>query len=380
MQEAQIPNKVYLPGLLGLRFLAAFSVFFGHMEQAKSWVQWSAFELIYNRNMADDGVTLFFVLSGFLITYLLLLEKQKFGQINVKQFYKRRILRLWPLYYLFTIIVFFVIPQFSFLSFPNLDNGMTQGPFWERLGLFVFMSPHIAILLFAHPGTGGPLWSVGVEEYFYFVWPHLLQRFKRALPLVFGLMIVIPVYLRIEGPPFYPTAFFRVFFSLCRLDCLAWGGLGAWAYLNFPKVMSWIFSIPAQLVIYFFAIKQLLYITNYGVLEYSIYSIIFLGIILNVSMNPKSILKLENRFFRFMGEISYGFYVFQWISNVICINAITALGGIKGDTARSIVLLIADFALTTALASASYFWWEKRFLVLKYKKHSVILVGAGVGA
>jgi peptidoglycan/LPS O-acetylase OafA/YrhL len=80
-------NKVYFPNLNGLRFFAAFSVMLYHFFG----------EGLINGHY---GVVLFFVLSGFLITYLLFEEKEKFGKIEIKKFYFRRILRIWPLYYL----------------------------------------------------------------------------------------------------------------------------------------------------------------------------------------------------------------------------------------------------------------------------------------
>ncbi|MBL0102606.1 MAG: acyltransferase [Bacteroidetes bacterium] len=94
-------NKIHFPGLNGLRFIAAFLVLVHHNERIKLRLGLENFwESQFIIVVGKLGVILFFVLSGFLITYLLLKEEKKTGSIHVKQFYIRRILRIWPLYFL----------------------------------------------------------------------------------------------------------------------------------------------------------------------------------------------------------------------------------------------------------------------------------------
>jgi peptidoglycan/LPS O-acetylase OafA/YrhL len=109
-------EKIYFPGLNGLRFLAAIAVIVVHIEQFKQLfgltdgTTQSQFFLAPLLPTGIESVILFYVLSGFLITYLLLSESQKTGQIAVRRFYLRRILRIWPLYYLRVFVGFVVIP------------------------------------------------------------------------------------------------------------------------------------------------------------------------------------------------------------------------------------------------------------------------------
>src|SRR5437867_1336539 len=103
---AKTKPKVYFPGLHGLRFFAAMMVVFSHVELM---MDYHSYPNLYANNLAvyesgRMGVTLFFVLSGFLISYLLLTEKKVSGTVAVKKFYTRRILRIWPLYYLLVIV------------------------------------------------------------------------------------------------------------------------------------------------------------------------------------------------------------------------------------------------------------------------------------
>ncbi len=369
--DSKIPStvskKVYLPGLHGLRFFAAFSVFYSHLEQGKGWMGYG--ELLgfpLAPGLGSDGVSFFFVLSGFLITYLLLIEQQTTGTINIPNFYKRRLLRIWPLYYAFTLLVFLVLPHIPFLRFPVLDMAIEED-WWTKLGLFLLMSPHVAITLLRHPGVGGPLWSVGVEEYFYLAWPHLIKRLRNVLPWVFAVVILVPFLFRISGSELQ-----RTFFTWARFDCMGIGGLGAWLYFHHETRLRFVFSVPAQLIAYTMAGIHIFHRVPYDKFGVWVYSLVYLTILMNVALNPKSFFKLENRFFRYMGEISYGFYVFHWLVIVICTNTLVAMGGIEHAFTRSVVLFASTFTLTTALASLSYFLWERRFLRLKAKSTTVV--------
>lgn len=317
--------------------------------------------------MASDGVTFFFVLSGFLITYLLLTEQKVRGSVNIAQFYKRRLLRIWPLYYLFTFLTFAVFLHLPFLEFPPLDMALADADYWKKLGLYMVMSPHVAIILFAHPGIGGPLWSVGVEEYFYVVWPHLVKRLQKIFPWVLAAVIFAPFIIRQHG-----STFFQAFFSWGRFDCMGIGGLGAWLYFKRPALLQIVFTKPAQYIALAMALLHLAQSIKYGKFTIWIYCTVYIIIILNVALNPASLVRTENRFMRFMGEISYGFYVFHWLAIILCINTLAYLGGIENGSLRNIVLLISTFTLTTGLASLSFFCWERHFLRLKTKFSPVV--------
>ncbi|MGC3978989.1 MAG: acyltransferase [Paludibacteraceae bacterium] len=88
-------TPVYLPGLNGLRAIAALSVVFAHISQ--KGIADFGLPFFIDLPMAGYGVTLFFVISGFLITFLLLKEQAKKQTIDIKKFYVRRILRIWPI-------------------------------------------------------------------------------------------------------------------------------------------------------------------------------------------------------------------------------------------------------------------------------------------
>ncbi|HUP58236.1 MAG TPA: acyltransferase [Bdellovibrionota bacterium] len=368
-------RKLYLPGLHGLRFIVAFLVWLGHLQSAIEWKKLAAFPFKIPDSLPADGVTLFFALSGFLITYLLLKERAETGTVALKAFYIRRILRIWPLYFLFTFLTFFVLNHIEFLHYPNLDMAIDER-WWPRLALYSLLSAHVAIVLYGIPGVGGPLWSIGVEEYFYFLWPLLVKAAKERLPWALVGVMAVPICIRYNSSqPVY-----QLFWYL-RIDCMAVGALAAWLSLRHPGRMRFLFPLPVQLAAYgllawnlLMPIRQGSVLDRHYELYHALLSLNFLVIVLNVAFNPRTVLGFENRFFRYMGEISYGFYVFQWLCNVIVLNTLERLGGIEHQHLRSLVVVASDFVLTTAMASLSYHFWEKRFLLLK-RRHSAIVTG-----
>ena len=155
-------NKVYFPGLNGLRFFAAMAVVVTHIELVKHfmglpnlWGNHSS-NILTLKSAVNTfvfeagglGVYFFFVLSGFLITYLLLVEKAKTGTIAVKKFYLRRILRIWPLYYLIVILGFFVVPYIvnGSISFSSKE---LNDHFGINLFLYLIIFPNIAHAIFS---------------------------------------------------------------------------------------------------------------------------------------------------------------------------------------------------------------------------------------
>lgn len=184
-------NKLYFPNLNGLRFIAAFIVIIGHQEQIKEMFGFDTYYFLKNSESGKLGVVLFFVLSGFLITYLLLTEEKITSTIAIKNFYKRRILRIWPLYFLLVFLSFFILPHISFFDWsPNQEVYSLR-----NLLFYLLVLPNVVWGLGFYVPYISQAWSIGVEEQFYFIWPFLMKYFKNK---IFLLISVIAIYLMIK--------------------------------------------------------------------------------------------------------------------------------------------------------------------------------------
>ena len=176
--------RVFFPNLDGLRFVCFFMVFLFHINksvtehylanQLEIPAFFKVFSLLFqNGNL---GVNFFFVLSGFLITFLLIREKEYTGKIHVLKFYMRRILRIWPLFYLCVLIGFLLFPYVAHLI--GMSSGETARPLY-----YIFFINNFDVIETGHPNSLilGILWSIAIEEQFYLSWPLMLS----FLPLRF---------------------------------------------------------------------------------------------------------------------------------------------------------------------------------------------------
>lgn len=171
-QQPPSTYKAYLPNLDGLRLIAALMVWLHHTEIVRQ-----IFGLPHLANlpsvaaMGKTGVILFFVISGFLITHLLLQEKQQAKTIAVGNFYLRRILRIWPLYFLIIGIALLIAPQTALLQLPNFETALNSQTIRPILLLFIFILPNMVYVHYGIVPYAAQTWSIGTEEQFYLLWP-----------------------------------------------------------------------------------------------------------------------------------------------------------------------------------------------------------------
>lgn len=368
-------EKVYFPGLNGLRFLAAFAVIITHVELLKNTLGYSN---IWRNNfifyLGGLGVYFFFVLSGFLITYLLLIEKNKTGTISVKNFYIRRILRIWPLYYLLMFLGFFIFPKIDFLQLPFFSNVFEQGYFFKLLS-FIFILPNLALAVYHPVPHVGQLWSIGVEEQFYLLWPLVIcyaKNILKTLTVIFCLLVGLKSLVLFYGYFFPATEFylsFKKFVAMSKFECMVLGGLGAYLLYSKNYFLPFIFNKTSQIAA-IISIPVLMNFTPDNFLQdgfHLLYSFLFLILILNVAQNKNSILKLENRFFYFLGKISYGIYMYHMFIVVFSIKIVALIFNVKQQFHffENFIIYMASTGLTILISYLSYQFFEKKFIRLK---------------
>jgi peptidoglycan/LPS O-acetylase OafA/YrhL len=377
MQNPHQP--VYFPNLNGVRFIAAFSVLIHHTEQIKFLM---GIDNIYAnhfiKNLGKLGVGLFFVLSGFLITFLLLSEKNRRGDISTKDFYIRRVLRIWPLYFIIVLLGFFVFPAIPIFNEPLRNQYYFDADFFKRLPFFLLFLPNIGFVFYRAPYLCSQTWSVGVEEQFYAIWPWIIKS-KNPVKTFFKLLLIFLILLgigwlyvfRISDLPEISKQKIEdgceLFFSQFRILTMVIGGIGA--YLIFSKkenILTFLFRKDVQIMVYSVLILMLGTGFHFPGLNMEFYGIFFCFFILNVSQNSKSIIYLEQKLIHYLGKISYGLYIYHPAIIVLCVNSIHYfLGKNINNTTFNIILYPTVLLLTILVCDLSFRFIETPLLKLK---------------
>jgi peptidoglycan/LPS O-acetylase OafA/YrhL len=365
-------KKIQFPGLNGVRFVAALLVIVDHTELFKSYLGFpTLWANSYSAYLGAFGVSIFFVLSGFLITYLLL-EEQKIAPIQIKHFYLRRVLRIWPLYYLILVLGFFVIPHLDFFQVPNYASDM--GESLERLLLFTGLAANVAFVYLPTVPFANVLWSVAVEEQFYLFWPHVV-KFKQKLLWI--MLFLLAAYLALK---FYSGAVDRKFELLVirtRFSAMIIGGLGAYLVFHQKALIQILYHRGVQLGLFGVFGLMLTNKVSYGPFSWmqdELISLVVCGLILNIATNPKSLFSLENKVFHYFGKLSYGLYVYHLFAVVLVLKGVAALLSLK-DVSVWIsypVTLGLILLLTTGISHLSYMYFESYFLKKKVKFSAVL--------
>lgn len=377
-------KKIYFKNLDALRFFAFLSVFISHIalflgyeSNGHSFDFIKKFFLVHG----DLGVSFFFVLSGFLITFLLLSEKENFGSISLPHFYLRRILRILPLYFLTLILGFFVI-------YPIASNSGINFPFlisesYSSLPWYIFLGANIKMAFW---GAGSVvlavLWSISIEEQFYLIWPTILSFISRKnIIRVLLLIISISFLYRFHYYSDYNIVKYSTF---SVMSDLAVGALAAYATMYISRIFLIIKNCPKYIIIliYIFGfalvpLRTLLPIFFHGFLYRFLYSleplyfsIFFAFIILEQNVSLHSIIKFGNfKVINYLGIRSYGLYCYHMIA-IFCTFYLFNLFGVSTVNHNFVIYIgeiISAFLLSVIFSVISYRFFEKRFLSLKEK-------------
>jgi peptidoglycan/LPS O-acetylase OafA/YrhL len=358
--RAPASQRFYQPELDGLRFYAFLGVFVCHtlpfeasfyhgLHLPMPWL-WGA---IVKAGAA--GVDLFFALSAFLITSLLLKEREETGDISLRLFYLRRILRIWPLYFL-------VIGLGIVLSH-TMANQHLQ---WYYVAGYLLFAGNWVHAVFGRPESiAFPLWTVSIEEQFYLIWPLLVKKLERRGLIASGIVIfLLATVCRIGFVLAGISGGYIYYGSTARCDSIALGILIALFADRLPKLTStarlllvsgglvgWIISsawltdqpgpvsmreVPGRLIIALAAGAML-----YGCL----YS-------RNKLLTGAWVVRL--------GKVSYGLYLLHLTGLLLAKSVLHPVSG------RALLATKAvGFVLTLLLAFTSYRWVESPFLRMK---------------
>ena len=374
-------SKIFFPSLNGLRFIAAFVVIIHHLEQIKLFFglpslfyRWHFIKIV-----GELGVTLFFTLSGFLITYLLLAEKERFGTVFVKAFYIRRILRIWPLYYLIIILGLFVLPHIPYFQIPVYTEGVHYR-FGTKVFLYGILFPNVVYNLYDYMPYLAQTWSIGIEEQFYLIWPWLMKWSRRyllvLLTIVFSILLITNIlYLFADHSVDISQASTKTkmitvayrFFSLLRISCMAIGGIGAYfLYTDNQAVLRLLFQPSMQIVTLISVLSLMFFGVEVPLVNHEFYALFFIILILNLAANPKSLFNLEFKWLDYLGKISYSIYMWHGIAIIFGLHAARFFNPNLNDGWSNTVYYMVTFVITFMMSAASYEWFEMQFLRFKH--------------
>lgn len=360
-------RRFYHPELDILRFFAFFLVFLHHAlpHDPSFWTRYGVPSGIAQvvagiGSLGAFGVDVFFALSAYLITELLLREKTLIGDLDLKSFYLRRMLRIWPLYFFFLALAGVLT-----VVLPGQKIG------WQAALAFLFLGGNWWIVLRGFPSSViFPLWSVSIEEQFYLFWPPLVRRLRTTdMAALAVTMLAVAWSARLYLGTHGATETQVWCNTLARLDPIAAGILvavllrGEAPELSAQKRVAIIgFGVVCLAMAgNFWSIKADPLTTPRILAGYPVVALgaaaMLIGVLSSAKVLSKSVLV-------YLGKISYGLYVYHVLGLMVSDYAVP-----HADAALSRYLLRDAIALTLTVtfAATSFRWLETPFLGVKQR-------------
>lgn len=332
------------------------SHFIGHHGETKAIIQTSV--------IGQTGVDLFFVLSGFLITRILLLSRE--SPHFFKAFYARRTLRISPLYFGFLAVYFFLLPPMFGLPIPAFSSQLWSWFYLQNLPA-----------TFTNLRSTGPghFWSLAIEEHFYLVWPLIVFSLSRSrFQILIWATLIVPLVLRFILLRHGIGVFF---FTLTRVDALGYGALlavlltdEAWT-LRHARMFR-----PLMIVIGALLLPSFVLFSGSGcdwlqtvklTLIPAFYFALIGFCVADPAARPLTSL-FSVRWLRWLGAISYGLYVFH----PTCFALVQRFAA----PSSFFIDFTMSFALTIGVAYLSFRFFEAP--ILKLKRHFRYEINTGL--
>jgi peptidoglycan/LPS O-acetylase OafA/YrhL len=360
-----ISKKKYYPQLDAIRGISVLAVFFYHAYKPAEGTYLIQKFWVFVCSKMHLGLDVFFILSAFLLTLLGINEYQKNKNFSFKNYFIRRALRIWPLYYLLMFFSFVILPLVQ--QYTGQQITLPPAPWYLFFVSNFYLQGHVFFLRL--------LWTLSVEEQFYLIWGLCLLLFQKYLGLVILILATASVVFNLVATAQGIEIYFHTLTYL--IDMM----VGAFAALSIQKnnfiikfarsfagVKSYLFYffLPLLLIIYFILDKAVTGISNDLLsVTFRFIFIIYCGVvIIDQMINVKPVVNLANtKFLIYTGKISYSLYSYHGVVITAGLIIVQKNHIVLPSLIQAIILLAATFGV----ASFSYIFIEKPFLKIKDK-------------
>lgn len=351
----------YRPELDAVRFLAFLLVFFFHLIPLPSVGQAGWRVLMSLIELCAMGLCLFFTLSAYLITDILLTERDNNGVISVQRFYIRRVLRIWPLYFLGIAL--------------GIGIALASHRAHDVIGFawYLLFAGNLYCIAFGWLGNPfAPLWTISIEEQFYFLWPWAIRLFSRRGMMMGALLFIALANLTLfiqgqhhadMGRVVWPNTLvqFQMFATGILLALakkhLAWRNLGIGLILVLAGPALW-FVACFEFYLRRSAVSGAAISGTDLMIRYLLIALGCAAILHGFCMIGPSHMP---RWATYLGKISYGLYVYHLLAIEFAHSLLASLNGLPFVIASAVVAIL----LTVAIAVLSYAFLESPFLRIK---------------
>lgn len=367
MTTPALTNKKF-DTLDAFRFFAFLQIFFLHIPDFSN----TAFNKF--KSGGSIGVSFFFVLSGFLITYLLAEEKAATGIINPKRFMMRRILRIWPLYYLGVLMAYANIAISQRYGFGNNTGYM------PNILYSITFTENIKMLIEDNFPNGAPLrvfWSLCVEEQFYILWVIIFRYVNlKNIAKLFLCLIIIAWCYRFSTPFFLKNINIKDVDLISNLDYFCVGGLVGLSLIVYPSVVKKIKTVMGRKIqILITCFCTLFFFFHHFFISQNINDSIFFptitaaifGLLITSFAFRFSEYQISNEsYLGKLGKISYGLYVYH-TPVILALMLTFKTFDWQYSCLHILAFILTAFIVTVIISKLSYEYFEQPFLKFRNK-------------
>lgn len=341
-----------IPSLDGFRAISILIVVFAHFRLTKNIPHWNYLVLNQLFQSGAAGVRFFFVISGFLITSLLLKEKIDTSVIDLRKFYVRRALRIFPVFYLYLVVSYGI----NIIFHMGIDPLCFVGPALYLSNLNLFPQSWIT----------GHSWTLSVEEQYYLAWPLLLKKLKgKSLYVALAIVLMSPfLRLFVYYHPAYTNSLLGAVFL--HADAIFVGSIFSIllfkGLIPMEKLMRFRLLINVASALIIFVVYNSAHNERLGILTIPfgpVIAAILMGLMILVNAQPSDnwfYRFLNNRIMTFVGKLSYSLYIWQQLFLVPSY----ATGNVPTWGFFPLNLILAGLT-----AACSYFLFERYFMKIK---------------